>query len=125
MPIFNGVNELGKKQEKVNELLRQEVSKLLLTEFKDPRLGFVTVTRCEVSPDISYAKVFISIMGDQESENRSMKVLKNAADYIRMSISKKVQMRYVPVLDFRIDETIDATFDLLNLMQRDKEEHQY
>ncbi len=116
---------MTQKQKKASELMRQEISLTILREVKDPRLGFVTVTRCEVSADLSYCKVYVTVLGDEETKARNLALLSGAADFIRVCISKRVRMRQVPALDFRQDTSIDETVRLFELMEKDKEEHHY
>ncbi|MBO4547581.1 MAG: 30S ribosome-binding factor RbfA [Abditibacteriota bacterium] len=116
---------MTQKQKKVNELMRQEISISVMRDIKDPHLGFVTVTRCEVSADISYCKVYITVLGDDKARDDNLRLLKNAADFIRVCISKRVRMRQVPALDFRIDTSIDETRHLLEVMEKDRIAHSY
>ncbi|MBR4749503.1 MAG: 30S ribosome-binding factor RbfA [Abditibacteriota bacterium] len=116
---------MTQKQKKVNELMRQEVSISVMRDIKNPHLGFVTVTRCEVSADISYCKVFVTVLGDDKAREDNLLLLKNAADFIRVCISKRVRMRQVPALDFRIDTSIDETQHLLEVMEKDRIAHSY
>lgn len=116
---------MTQRQQKVNELMRQEISNVLLRELKNPNLGFVTITRCEVSQDISYCKVFVSVLGDQKEIDKNLKLLNGASDFIRVIVAKKVKMRYVPIFNFRFDDTIEDISNLLNLMEKDKNEHNY
>lgn len=113
------------RQEKINELFRQEISMLILREIKDPRLGFITVNRVETNKDISFAKVYITVMGKESDVKRSLMVLNGAKDFFRSQINKKVNMRYIPVFEFFIDTKMDDTLDLLNKIEKDKEEHGY
>lgn len=105
--------------------MRQEVSISVMRDIKNPHLGFVTVTRCEVSADISYCKVFVTVLGDDKAREDNLLLLKNAADFIRVCISKRVRMRQVPALDFRIDTSIDETQHLLEVMEKDRIAHSY
>lgn len=113
------------RQERINELLRQEISKLILTEVKDPRLGFVTVNRVTTNNDLSYAKVYITIMGKQSDVNKSLIALNSAKDYIKVQVGKKINIRYMPEIEFFIDTKMDETLKLLQTMEKDKEEHGY
>ncbi len=105
--------------------MRQEVSFSIMREIKNPHLGFITVTRCEVSSDISFCKVYITVLGDEKTKAENLKLLNGAADFIRVCISKRVRMKHVPQLDFRIDKTIEETQKLFELMEKDKREHHY
>ena len=124
--VLEGDSHMTQRQQKMNELMRQEISNILLKEFKDPRLGFVTITRCEVSSDFSYCKVFISALGEESDIKKNLKILNGAADFIRVCVSNNIKrMRYVPVFNFRFDDTIEETCRLLRLMEQDKDEHKY
>ena len=113
------------RQEKINELFKQEISKIILKEIKDPRLGFVTVQRVETARDLSYAKVYITVLGKESDVKRSLSVLNGAKDFIRVQLQKKIDLRYIPAPEFLIDTKIDDTLKLLNIIEKDKEEHGY
>ena len=84
------------RQEKVQELLKKEISDILRREFKDPRLGFITVIDTEVTPDLRHAKVWVSVMGSDEERVANMKVLKNAEHFVRLAFGKRVKMKTLP-----------------------------
>lgn len=110
------------RQEKLNELLREEVSYILRREFKDPRLGFVTVTGVEVSPDMRHAKIFVSIMGSEDEKKRNMAVLKNAESFTRQALSKRVKMKILPQIEFRLDTSVDHGVRIFELLEQVKRE---
>jgi len=116
---------MTQRQKKVNELMRHEISNVLLKDFRDPRLGFITITRCEVSSDFSYCKVFISVLGEESEMIKNLKILNGAADFIRVCVANKVRMRYVPVFNFKYDSSVEETFNLLQKMEEDKVKHNY
>jgi ribosome-binding factor A len=95
-----------RRQQQVADAIQKEVSVLIQRELKDPRLGFVTVTRAEVSPDLHYAKVFVSILGTPEEQQASMKALESAAGFLRHELGSRLTMRYIPALQFRADVSI-------------------
>jgi ribosome-binding factor A len=106
-----------RRQQQVADAIHKEVSVLIQREMKDPRLGFVTVTRAEVSPDLHYAKVFVSIMGTPEEQQASMQALQSAAGFLRHELGSRLTMRYIPALQFRADVSIahsDRIARLLN-----------
>jgi ribosome-binding factor A len=113
------------RQEKVNELLREEVSYILRREFKDPRLGFVTVTGAEISADMRHAKIFVSIMGSEEEKQRNMAVLKGAESFTRQALAKRLKMRVLPQIEFRLDSSVEhgvRIFELLEQVKREEAE---
>ncbi len=113
---------MSTRQQKVQELLKQEISDIFLREFKDPRLGFVTITDAEVSSDMRHARIFISVMGSDDVRKRNLKVLNNASHFIRSALSKRMSMKTIPDLEFRIDESIDQGIRMLELLEKIKSE---
>lgn len=113
------------RQERINEILRQEIAKIILTDLKDPRIGFVTVNRAETNRDLSYAKIYITVMGKESDVKKTLIALNSAKDYIKVNVGKKIQIRYMPEIDFFIDTQLNDTLDFLHIMEKDKEEHGY
>ena len=93
--------------EKLQELIKQEVGKMLLKEIKDPRIGFVTVTEVEMASDLHEAKIFVSIMGTEENIKETLKGLRSALGFIRREIGKRIRMRYVPKFSFALDTSLN------------------
>ncbi|MCM3128759.1 MULTISPECIES: 30S ribosome-binding factor RbfA [unclassified Paenibacillus] len=91
---------------RVNEQVKKELSLLIQSELKDPRIGFVTITGVEVTNDLSQAKVYLSVLGDEEQKNNSLKALDKASGFLRSELGKRVRLRHVPELIFKIDESI-------------------
>jgi ribosome-binding factor A len=96
----------SRRQQQVADAIHKEVSVLIQRELKDPRLGFITVTRAEVSPDLHHARVFVSIMGTPEEQAASLKALESAAGFLRHELGTRLTMRYIPALQFRADISI-------------------
>ena len=115
---------MSTRQDKIQALLKEEISNILRREFADPRLGFVTITDVEVSPDISFAKVFVSIFGKDEEKETNLAVLKHAKSYIRQLLSKRIRMRTVPEIDFRLDTSIDHGMKITELLEQIKHDEQ-
>jgi ribosome-binding factor A len=97
----------GKRLERVNQLIKEEISTLLQRELKDPRLGFVTVTEVETAKDLSRAKVFISVLGDEAQWASSLKALASARGFIRNWLRHHLDLRVTPDLDFRPDHSME------------------
>ena len=103
--------------ERVNSLIRQEISELLLREVKDPRLGtFVTVTAVDTSPDMRHAKVYVSRIGSEDDRKETMGVLASAAGFLRRELGSRVRLRRVPQLAFHWDDSIQRGDHLLQLI---------
>lgn len=96
----------SRRQRRVAELLLEEIS-LIVQELNDPRLAFVSVTDVEVSPDLRYAHVFISHMGEAEETPLVLKALEHAASYIRRELALRAILRYVPELSFHWDTSLE------------------
>ncbi|RNC28075.1 MAG: Ribosome-binding factor A [Candidatus Dichloromethanomonas elyunquensis] len=99
------------------ESIKEEVSKIIREDLKDPRLGFVTVTDVEVADDLRYAKIFVSIMGQEDVVKNSMEVLERASGYIRSEIGKLIRLRYVPEITFKYDHSIEHGAHISKLLR--------
>lgn len=93
--------------EKLQELIKQEMSKMLLTELKDPRIGFVTVTDVEMTGDLREAKIYVSVMGGAEQVKNSLDGLNSALGFIRREIGQRVRLRFTPEISFALDTSLD------------------
>jgi len=116
---------MSTRQEKVQELLREEISDILRKEFKDPRLGFITITGAEITSDLKHAKVFVSVLGTDEERAANMKILKNAEHFVRQAFGKRIKMKVLPEIDFRLDTSADQgikIFELLEQIKHDEED---
>jgi len=103
--------------ERVNNLIRQEISDLLQRQVKDPRLGgFVAVTEVSTSPDLRYAKVFVSCMGSEEEKREKLSGLLAASGFFRNKLAKHLRLRRVPELSFHWDDSIERGTHLLQLI---------
>ena len=94
-----------KRSERVQELLLKEISVLIQRGLKDPRIGFATVTTVELTNNLKHAKVYISVFGTESEQCDTIKGLTNASGFIRGSLGKNLNLRYIPVLEFILDET--------------------
>lgn len=94
------------RTQRVEEEMKREIASIIKDNIKDPRVGFVTVTGVEVTPDFRYAKVFVSVYGDDDAIKIAMEGLEKASGYIRKEVSQRVKLRNSPELSFRFDESI-------------------
>ncbi|MFD0616759.1 30S ribosome-binding factor RbfA [Paenibacillus sp. GCM10027629] len=92
---------------RVGEQLKKELSQMIQSELKDPRIGFVTVTGVEVTNDLSQATVYLSVLGDEEQKSNTLKALAKANGYLRSELGKRVRLRHTPVLIFKFDSSIE------------------
>lgn len=105
------------RRERIGDQLRVLLADLILQEVRDPRLGFVTVTEVRMSPDLKYAQVFVSILGDDEQTKESFAVLERASGFLRTQVGRRLKLRHVPEVRFTIDETLDNSMRLDALLQ--------
>ena len=105
---------------RVNELLRAEVSELILREVKDPRVteGLITITEIRVSPDLRHATVFVSHMGTDEEREHALAGLQHAAPFLHRELMHRLKMRAVPDLVFRFDPSIERGARLADLIRK-------
>jgi ribosome-binding factor A len=104
------------RKNRLESEIAKETSLILLQEVRDPRLGFVTVTRAKVSDDYRYAKVFVSIMGKDKEKKLSMKGLQHAQGFVQAELSRRIKMRSFPEIRFELDESIDKAFKMTKLL---------
>ena len=97
----------GKRLERVNQLIKEEISILLQRELKDPRLGFVTVTEVDVTPDLKQAKVYFSVLGSEEQWVKSFKALESARGFVWGWLRRNLDLRVTPELSFRPDRSME------------------
>jgi ribosome-binding factor A len=111
--------------ERINNLIRQEISQLIQHQAKDPRLdAFVSVTEVSTSPDLKYAKIFISCINGQAEKEKILKALQDAAGYMRTVLSRKMSLRRVPELSFHWDDSIEHGDRIIQLLDQIDEERE-
>jgi ribosome-binding factor A len=103
---------------RLRELFKQEISTILQREMKDPRIGFVSVTDVELSQDLRHAKVFVSILGDEGAKAKTMTALSSAQGFIRTELGRRIRLRYIPQVHFRLDESIERGVRVQHLLRR-------
>jgi ribosome-binding factor A len=94
-----------KRSARVKDLIREEVADIIMHKLKDPRLGFVTVTDAQVSDDLRHARIYMSVF-EEEKKETSLKVLNSSAKFIRSELGKRIKIKFIPDLTFKLDESI-------------------
>lgn len=108
---------MSRRTDRLNDLLREEIGWTLIREMKDPRLSaLVTITRAEVAVDLRQAVIHVSIMGTPEEKQVIMETLRAAAGFLQRELKPKLDMRHVPFLTFKIDDSIEVGMRTLQLM---------
>lgn len=108
------------RQEKLGELFAVELSDLLRTRVKDPRVGFASVTHVEVSGDYRHAKIYVSVMGSEEEQANTMKALKSATGFLRHELAGRIVLRYMPEIVFKLDTSIEKGSRILELIRENE-----
>lgn len=109
------------RTQRIGDQMQRELAQLIQREIKDPRLGLVTLTGTEVSRDLAHAKVFFTVMGQDDDDQKiaeSQAVLKDAAGYLRMLLGRAIKLRTIPQLHFLYDESVRRGAQLSALIER-------
>jgi ribosome-binding factor A len=106
---------------RIDHEIQRELARLIATELKDPRLGFVTVTRVEIANDLRAAKVFVSVIGDRHAAAQSMLALESAKGFLRGELGHAVVLRHTPELAFVEDRTTEKAIALGRMLARTSE----
>jgi ribosome-binding factor A len=104
--------------ERIDHEIQRVLAEAIATQLKDPRLGFVTVVRVEVTPDLKFAKVFVSIIGDRHVARQTMDALHSAAKFLRGELGRAVVLRHTPELTFVEDRTTERAIALSKALDR-------
>jgi ribosome-binding factor A len=107
---------MKRRTERLAEEIREEVAAMIGRELKDPRIGFVTVTRVELAADLRNAKVLVSVLGGSGDRDKTLEGLRRAAGFVRREIGRRIRMRHAPEISFQFDSGIDATDRVARLL---------
>ena len=110
---------MSRRTQRLNVQFREELSELVLHELRDPRLhGMVSITRVDISPDMEKAEVYTSVLGEAEDKESTMNALTAAAPFLRRQLLERLHIRRIPVLHFRLDQSIEEAAHILDLMRK-------
>ena len=108
---------MSRRTDRINELLREEISELLARQIKDPRLGgVISIIEVKTSGDLRNALVLLSVMGDQEAKKNALEGIQSAASFLRKELRVRLKLRYVPFLRFALDDTLEEADQLFRVM---------
>ena len=114
---------MSRRVDRINGLLREEISNLLLREIKDPRLsGVVTITQGNTSSDLRNAKVYLSVLGNDEANTAALQGIQSAATFLRKQLRERLRLKYVPFLTFEIDDSMETADHIFRLMDQARQE---
>ena len=107
--------------ERVTQLIKREISGIIHDELRDPRIGFVTITKVQVTPDLRQVKVYFSILGNSEDTDNTLEGLKSACGYIRKLIGRRLKLRYIPEISFYLDKSTEYSIHISETIERLKQ----
>ena len=110
------------RPERVGDQILQEITTLLARSVQDPGIGFITVTRVKVTPDLQLARVYYTSLGDDKEKKQTEKALERVKPFLRRQIAQRIQLRRAPELEFRYDESIADLDNVERLLQQVREE---
>ena len=107
------------RMRRVNEAVREVLSGHIADDLKDPRIGFVTVTGVDTSPDLRHARVYVSVLGSQDERQEALVGLQSAAGFLQAQVGRELHMKNTPTLEFRYDESIDHGMRITELLDKE------
>ena len=111
----------AKRTDRLNSLLKEVISEVIKKDVNNPNVSeFLSVTKVEITSDLHYAKIYISIIGSKEETEKTIKALQQAAGFIGMVASKKVVMRYFPALTFKLDNFVEHQENIDRILEKIK-----
>ena len=109
---------MSMRMERVASVIREEIGMLLLREINDPAYGFITVTEVHVTPDLKLAKIYVSIFGNEEVKQRTMKMLEGKIPHVRAILGSHLRMKFTPSVQFYLDETMEKVDRLEKIIKK-------
>ncbi len=116
MCLIGGEEMLDHRTERLAGLIKEELGELLQKEIKDPRIGFVSITKVRVSRDRSHAKVYVSIFGDKDQQASTIEGLESAKGFIRAELGKRIRIRHTPEIQFIVDSSLEESARIFSLL---------
>lgn len=106
------------RQDRVGDLIKREIARILQYELKDPGIGFVTITDVKMSADLKLAKVFYTVLGDADCKDRSAAALRRAGGFIQREIGRRLRLRYTPGISFHFDASVERGAHIEELLRK-------
>jgi ribosome-binding factor A len=117
------LREHSHRTERVADLIRTELAQLLERDVKDPRVGFVTVTRVDVTRDLRTARVAVTVLGEKDQKKDSLRGLAAAQGFLRHELAQRLGLRHTPALEFYLDESLEAESRIEALLRQIREKN--
>ncbi|PIQ88268.1 MAG: ribosome-binding factor A [Candidatus Omnitrophica bacterium CG11_big_fil_rev_8_21_14_0_20_42_13] len=112
-----------KRKDRVRELVREEAGKIMQEELNDPRLGFITITRVEMTDDLRYAKIYYSVLGTPKQEKDTILAMNSASGFIRKLIAERIGLRFAPDISLKLDKSAKEAMRLDEIFKDIENEH--
>ena len=113
---------MSRRSERVAEAIRREASLLIEHELRDPRIGFITITRATITQDLRNAVIYYSVLGEEKTKKLAQKGLASASPFIKKEIGKRLKLRYMPDVKLKVDDTLDYAERIENMLKKIKDE---
>jgi ribosome-binding factor A len=110
----------GRRADRLAEEIREQVARMIASELKDPRLGFITVTRVELAHDLGHVRVHVGVLGSEAERKKSLAALQQASGFVRRELGRRLRIRHTPEVDFRYDKGLDATDRVARLLEAER-----
>lgn len=111
---------MSQRVQRVAEEIKQEIGKIIHDELKDPRIGFVTITKVDLSPDLRYASVYFSVLGTKKESRDTQVGLARSAGFVRKLLGRRMKLRYTPQVTFRLDESAEYSIRISKVLEKIK-----
>ena len=111
---------MSQRSNQVAEELRKIVSMILLEDLNEPRMGFITITRIELTDDLRFARIFYSVLGDDAQKESTREALEDNSGFIRRLVVERINMKYAMELKFEVDKSIEHSFHIDELLKKIK-----
>ena len=106
------------RKNRVGDLIKREIAHIIQCELKDPGIGFVTISAVEVSADLKHAKIFYTVLGDEDSKSKSACALRRASGFIQREIGRRLRLKYTPEIFFQFDGSVEYGAHIEELIQK-------
>ncbi len=111
-----------RRLDRVSQLFKDEIGRIIQQELKDTRLGFITVTMVKLTPDLRQAWVYVSVLGDEVTKEKAKEGLESASGYVKKLIGERIKMRYTPEITFELDESFEKVKYIEDILDKIKQE---
>ena len=113
-----GIDMQYKRKDRVGDLLKREIAQIVQNQLKDPGLGFVTITGAKLSADLKQARIFYSVLGDEDSKQRTASALKRASGFIQNEVGRNLRLKYTPEILFQFDGSVEYGAHIEELIEK-------